>query len=175
MCNAPFIIHVLVSCFYFFFFQAEDGIRDFHVTGVQTCALPISLIRCRARIRGFGRLRLDTSSLILERNQRPVSLSLTTLVAQLPAANRHQQTLLTELLATISNSERLDALRKARHSGDRRNLHGEALDRALHEGHPYHPCFKSRLGFQGDDLVRYSPETSTGFRLHWVAIPRHYL
>src|SRR5436309_169600 len=27
----------------FFFFQAEDGIRDFHVTGVQTCALPISV------------------------------------------------------------------------------------------------------------------------------------
>src|SRR5690606_39661502 len=27
----------------FFFFQAEDGIRDFHVTGVQTCALPIWL------------------------------------------------------------------------------------------------------------------------------------
>src|SRR5690606_41023309 len=26
----------------YFFFQAEDGIRDFHVTGVQTCALPIS-------------------------------------------------------------------------------------------------------------------------------------
>src|SRR5690625_2878878 len=31
-------------CYYypFFFFQAEDGIRDGHVTGVQTCALPIS-------------------------------------------------------------------------------------------------------------------------------------
>src|SRR5256885_2095461 len=28
----------------FFFFQAEDGIRDYKVTGVQTCALPISLI-----------------------------------------------------------------------------------------------------------------------------------
>src|SRR5690606_40841739 len=27
--------------FAFFFFHAEDGIRDFHVTGVQTCALPI--------------------------------------------------------------------------------------------------------------------------------------
>src|SRR5699024_8621670 len=27
--------------FYFFFFQAEDGIRDRNVTGVQTCALPI--------------------------------------------------------------------------------------------------------------------------------------
>src|SRR5690606_40026720 len=33
----------LFMCTYlfFFFFQAEDGIRDFHVTGVQTCALPI--------------------------------------------------------------------------------------------------------------------------------------
>src|SRR5207253_3814605 len=28
--------------FFIFFFQAEDGIRDGHVTGVQTCALPIS-------------------------------------------------------------------------------------------------------------------------------------
>src|SRR2546430_2310796 len=32
----------------FFFFQAEDGIRDLTVTGVQTCALPI-----------FGHLRMD--------------------------------------------------------------------------------------------------------------------
>src|SRR5499433_735055 len=29
-------------CLFFFFFQAEDGIRDWSVTGVQTCALPIS-------------------------------------------------------------------------------------------------------------------------------------
>src|SRR3989454_8737865 len=28
-------------CFFFFFFKAEDGIRDYKVTGVQTCALPI--------------------------------------------------------------------------------------------------------------------------------------
>src|SRR5256886_9285353 len=29
---------------FFFFFQAEDGIRDLTVTGVQTCALPISIV-----------------------------------------------------------------------------------------------------------------------------------
>src|SRR3712207_5174908 len=33
---------LLVYLFFFFFFQAEDGIRDIGVTGVQTCALPIS-------------------------------------------------------------------------------------------------------------------------------------
>ena len=32
---------VLCVVVFFFFFQAEDGIRDYKVTGVQTCALPI--------------------------------------------------------------------------------------------------------------------------------------
>src|SRR5690606_40743998 len=34
----------LLYFFCVFFFQAEDGIRAFHVTGVQTCALPISAL-----------------------------------------------------------------------------------------------------------------------------------
>src|SRR5690606_39934248 len=38
-CGAHIASWCLVS--FLFFFQAEDGIRDFHVTGVQTCALPI--------------------------------------------------------------------------------------------------------------------------------------
>src|SRR2546422_10297226 len=53
---------------FFFFFQAEDGIRDVAVTGVQTCALPISAShggnprsasRCKCRSDGVG---LETES-----------------------------------------------------------------------------------------------------------------
>src|SRR2546430_7706057 len=40
-----------VVCMLFFFFQAEDGIRDLTVTGVQTCALPISVAPARPRRR----------------------------------------------------------------------------------------------------------------------------
>src|SRR5437879_11524244 len=36
-----FALRLLQSLDFFFFFQAEDGIRDTSVTGVQTCALPI--------------------------------------------------------------------------------------------------------------------------------------
>src|SRR5256886_9163672 len=44
-------LRVLLDVCLFFFFQAEDGIRDLTVTGVQTCALPI----CRvAALRGGG-------------------------------------------------------------------------------------------------------------------------
>src|SRR5439155_13632629 len=41
----PFTPLSLILSF-FFFFQAEDGIRDGHVTGVQTCALPICFPGC---------------------------------------------------------------------------------------------------------------------------------
>src|SRR5687767_15495005 len=39
--------------YYYFFFQAEDGIRDKLVTGVQTCALPISFENFRRKARAL--------------------------------------------------------------------------------------------------------------------------
>src|SRR3989440_9573292 len=50
------------SSIFFFFFQAEDGIRDLIVTGVQTCALPIL-----ARYEGDGR---DSGKLAYEPGHR---------------------------------------------------------------------------------------------------------
>src|SRR5690554_7065003 len=44
MISGSVVFFLFLSCFFFFFFQAEDGIRDADVTGVQTCALPISLL-----------------------------------------------------------------------------------------------------------------------------------
>src|SRR2546430_13295665 len=41
---------------FFFFFQAEDGIRDLTVTGVQTCALPILVCANLAEVGRFARL-----------------------------------------------------------------------------------------------------------------------
>src|SRR5205807_3701774 len=44
---------------YFFFFQAEAGIRDYKVTGVQTCALPISgSVKGKLKDRDFRKVRL---------------------------------------------------------------------------------------------------------------------
>src|SRR2546426_1913099 len=50
---------VCVVCILFFFFQAEDGIRDYKVTGVQTCALPISAARALAGPRAPVRRQLE--------------------------------------------------------------------------------------------------------------------
>src|SRR5256885_8890557 len=47
-----------IRCCFFFFFQAEDGIRDYKVTGVQTCALPISTDRAEM-LREIGAANID--------------------------------------------------------------------------------------------------------------------
>src|SRR2546426_6610636 len=54
-----------------FFFQAEDGIRDYKVTGVQTCALPIliTLAKAGAGSALMAELKTPTSPLVLSKPQ----------------------------------------------------------------------------------------------------------
>ena len=49
--------------FFFFFFQAEDGIRDTSVTGVQTCALPICTPDLNFCIEALGEYWIELKSL----------------------------------------------------------------------------------------------------------------
>src|SRR6266511_2848518 len=51
-----------------FFFPAEDGIRGFHVTGVQTCALPICAIRAWEAIAPRSELGVD----VVQTGQTPL-------------------------------------------------------------------------------------------------------
>src|SRR2546430_6063709 len=78
-----FIIFFVMFLFFFFFFQAEDGIRDLTVTGVQTCALPISIANqvlvsrwfCarRGRAMGFAYLGLGSGGVVAPRSEEHTS------------------------------------------------------------------------------------------------------
>src|SRR5256885_16038234 len=70
-----------------FLFQAEDGIRDYKVTGVQTCALPISDAgarrrlhrvcgawwRCPGELQRLGRLRMESEGMTEERKGQSIT------------------------------------------------------------------------------------------------------
>src|SRR5690625_5666087 len=73
---------------YFFFFQAEDGIRDGHVTGVQTCALPISLVALNGKIKLHdGAFRPDE----LNQYLRGVTPKLSAVIRKLLAAQPEER------------------------------------------------------------------------------------
>src|SRR5256886_5515613 len=57
-----------------FFFQAEDGIRDLTVTGVQTCALPISLLSRKLTPQGEALKRLRLGTVLLATTMLVVNL-----------------------------------------------------------------------------------------------------
>src|SRR5207302_8024621 len=83
------------QCFYFFF-QAEDGIRYFHVTGAQTCALPISRGRACPRPPRlfFARAEVeDTPGLeqLHESGMRQVFQPLLELIARLLGRSRSEE------------------------------------------------------------------------------------
>src|SRR3712207_6910264 len=64
-----------VSGLVFFFFQAEDGIRDIGVTGVQTCALPILVILVSHERSGIARWLMGSGAEQLVRiDEAPVVL-----------------------------------------------------------------------------------------------------
>src|SRR2546427_2667023 len=87
-------------CILFFFFQAEDGIRDLTVTGVQTCALPI----CKWQVSTTGgiqpRWRADGKELyFIAPDGKLMATSVTASGAQFSAATP-QPLFSTRLLAT---------------------------------------------------------------------------
>src|SRR5438874_12883238 len=82
-----------MSLLFFFFFQAEDGIRDLYVTGVQTCALPISSSRCST---AWSAERSGPSTLCLDRASTrscasPTRSDHSSAPGHRPAASRQRQ------------------------------------------------------------------------------------
>src|SRR6266508_4690912 len=67
-----------------FFFQAEDGIRDGHVTGVQTCALPISRHRPDDQLPGLA----SRSAYVVRTMKTPQGAWWEILFGTLPSRNR---------------------------------------------------------------------------------------
>src|SRR2546427_2957082 len=121
---------------YFFFFQAEDGIRDLTVTGVQTCALPIFLVeepegRVRRHVGEHAHAEPEEDPLLDPRVDAPRAVRCPPGGADLAARERgpelgEQRALGLAVALALLGGERLDALtqRHARRPAASRALPG---------------------------------------------------
>src|SRR5256884_2632955 len=70
-----FEYHSRIILYVFFFFQAEDGIRDVAVTGVQTCALPILRIDLDQVLAGWNVEHAIFAQIVAVRSARLAQLA----------------------------------------------------------------------------------------------------
>ena len=78
---------IILNLFFIFFFQAEDGIRDYDVTGVQTCALPILQNPVQCQIEPASRWSTRTGLEIID-SGKAVLLHQAVLV--IPESHQHE-------------------------------------------------------------------------------------
>jgi siderophore synthetase component len=128
--------------------------------------------RCSGSVGPFGRIRPMAGSIEVEDSGIWGEVSTAQFVSALPGTGMTRGKLLGEMTQTIGFSEWNDRHIAPR---QRRSMSFSALEGALDEGHPYHPCYKARTGFSEADHAAYGPETGNAFQLVWLLVARKHL
>ncbi len=130
--------------------------------------------RCEGRRMAFDRIRIKGDSIFLVgKDETLLEATLEDLVDELLSTRKDKVRLLEELHLTSKLCQWNE--RHLQMPMSRRNSSYEELESEIMEGHPYHPCFKSRTGFTIDDHKNYGPEAKQSFTLQWVAVRRSYV
>lgn len=152
-----------------------QGTICFHIPALTAEGPPIDY-RCHGRISdSFGRIRLDDSPVlrISADGGRPVA-SVQEFLLEVGPTIGTDETLLARFLRELQQTLLKDTLARyqRRMRDEERDL--TALEGQLQDGHPYHPCYKSRVGFDPLDNFAYGPEFEPSVRLLWLALRREY-
>lgn len=124
---------------------------------------------CEADVKwSFGRVKIAKNS--IRREEEPCANFYIFLeeVIQNQLIGAHTASFIHELLETLAKDNQFKELQLDRIPEEDR--HYEALESHMTDGHPYHPSYKSRIGFSLADNYAYGPEFNQEVALHWVAV-----
>jgi len=154
--------------------REEDGNTVFSIRGLDKQGEPVTYT-CRGRRRfTFGRVQLVEESLYRYTSEGHQEVESTAqcieeIFLQRGISPSKLKAFIHELEQTILNDtmaqERRRRLGKSMRGRSYDDLEGELMD-----GHHYHPCYKSRIGFTPQDNLLYGPEFQNQIRLVWVAV-----
>lgn len=133
------------------------------IAGTREDGVPL-LYRCRARRTvSFGRIRIVSPVRRLCGAQESDADDVARVVAELGAQLGADPLRLAQFSAELLATHIKDAQTRAAQAGHLLREAGyDAIEAGLTGAHPYHPGYKSRMGFTLDDNRRYAPECATG-------------
>lgn len=153
-------------------FPAANGLEQYTIAGKAEDGQAVSYVFFGKRKLSFGRIRLSKESVkrvdaLGEATEAQLSSFVIEVLSEVGQVERLLmfidelgQTLLKDTQAQYSNS--LEEWSGFERSYD--ELEGNIMD-----GHPYHPCYKSRIGFNLPDNAAFGPEFKPQLKLVWVA------
>ncbi|QYK60615.1 IucA/IucC family protein [Paenibacillus sp. S25] len=152
-----------------------EGILDCKVGGNEWCTVGRSTsgqavtYSCEAERKfSFGRVKVAKGS--IRREGVPctdLDLFLEEMVLNL-LEGANVAAFIQELLETMVKDSQCRALLPEKIPGE--DLHYDALESHMSDGHLYHPSYKSRLGFTLKDNLAYGPEFNSDVTVYWIAV-----
>jgi siderophore synthetase component len=119
----------------------------------------------------FGRVKVKPYSIKRDGDANVSIYTFFEEVVQLTLEGQYTATFVQELLETFVKDSQAKSMQPI--SIPKEDLHYEALESHMIDGHPYHPSYKSRLGFTLEDNYLYGPEFNQNIVLYWLAVHRN--
>lgn len=130
--------------------------------------------RCHGRISdSFGRIRLDDAPVLrIGADGTKSAASVQDFLLEVGPMIDTDEVLLARFLGELQQTLLKDVLAQYMRRAGTQERDLTALEGQLQDGHPYHPCYKSRIGFDPLDNFAYGPEFEPSVRLLWLALRR---
>lgn len=154
---------------------AEQGTEEITIEGRDAHGDPVYYVCEGRRTASFGRIRISSGLILrIQGNEAEEVKDLADFLAEISRVRESHPRQLASFVQEIEQTLLKEASVLYLQSRQSQELIGrrscEELEGDVIEGHPYHPCFKSRIGFTLADNVAYGPEFHPRIRLLWLAI-----
>ncbi|TCP55755.1 siderophore synthetase component [Tumebacillus sp. BK434] len=157
--------------------QHADGTETYRFHGRDAAGDDVTYVCTGRRALSFGRIRLTRDPVLrqangAEREADSLSAFLLETAELLGADDDKLSTFLEEISETWLKDAAAQEHRFAQPAPVSAATPYDELEADVMEGHPYHPCYKSRIGFDLQDHLDFGPEFKPGLKLIWLAILR---
>lgn len=150
----------------------------FHLTGRDAVGSPISY-RCLGRRRfSFDRVRLESEPVMrVVDGVAAEATSLSQFLVEIRELLGDGAERLARCISELEQTLLKDTLAQYRRDRDGKVLRGaghDDVETGVLDGHPYHPAYKSRMGFDYLDNAAYGPDFGPAFQPIWLAVHRQW-
>ncbi|KAB7706223.1 IucA/IucC family siderophore biosynthesis protein [Bacillus aerolatus] len=153
----------------------QSGIEQFTIHGKDTLGDPVTYV-CRGKQKvSFDRIRLTKEPIVRRKNDKEAEADSFALffeeIAPFIGADKKQ---LAMFIKELNETHLKDAVAQYewKQSDHKQAETYDELESEAMEGHPYHPSYKSRIGFTIEDHLNFGPDFKPSLSLIWLAVPK---